>query len=207
MLASVPTVPVSSSSSASLHADFEDRILPAVQKYARQRFAKDRDKEEKTQAAIALAWQSYCDLIAKDKQAQMFPSKLADFACRQVNDGRNVGGHTNSTDVLSPRAQQTKEFTVTGFSGDYDLPAELHEALGDHDRSPVPDQAAFRIDFPTWLATLSSKSRAVTEKLMQGHSTSKVAKMVGISSGRVSQLRRELMESWASFHGEPAPAA
>lgn len=114
--------------------------MPAVEKLARQRFAGDRDKEEKTQSAVALAWQAYRDLVEKGKRDRIFPSRLADFAGRQVRDGRMVGGSQSGTDVLSPKCQRDKEFTVTRFASVYDLPTELHEALGQHDRPPHADQ-------------------------------------------------------------------
>jgi len=201
------TLPIASVNISELHHDFTDRILPAVEKLARQRFAHDHDKDEKVQSATCLAWKAYRELRLQSKGNRIFPSKIADFACRQVRDGREVGGHINSTDVLSPRAQQTKGFNVTGFGSVHELPPELHEALGQHDRSPVPDQVAFRIDFPRWLRTVPSKARKTARMLMQGHGTGKVSRMVGITPGRVSQIRRELAESWASFHGEPTPAA
>jgi hypothetical protein len=41
-----------------------------------------------------------------------------------------------------------------------------------------------------------------------GNTTGEVAKRFDVSAGRVSQLRRELAESWKAFQGEnAAPAA
>jgi hypothetical protein len=70
-------------------------------------------------------------------------------------------------------------------------------------RTPVPDQASFRIDFPAWLSGLGSRRRAVAESLAASYSTAEVAQEHGISPGRVSQLRRELQEAWEQFHGQP----
>ena len=52
-----------------------------------------------------------------------------------------------------------------------------------------------------------SSNRKLARVLAQGEQTSGVAKMVRITAGRVSQLRRELYLSWQRFLGEPAGAA
>ena len=71
----------------------------------------------------------------------------------------------------------------------------------DH-QTPVPDQVAFRIDFPAWLASLSRRDRRLAQELALGHSTRHVANRFHLSDGRVSQKRREFYEYWQAFHGE-----
>jgi len=78
----------------------------------------------------------------------------------------------------------------------------LDVALHDNTRSPVPDQVAFRLDFPAWVNTLSDRDRRVVGDLMAGERTLDVAAKYGLSPARVSQLRREFMEGWARFCGE-----
>jgi hypothetical protein len=76
----------------------------------------------------------------------------------------------------------------------------------------VPDQAAFRIDYPRWLGSPSRRDRQVAKALSVGYSTQEVAGRFRISSARISQLRRELHESWECFHAgkrsaeHPVPA-
>ena len=67
--------------------------------------------------------------------------------------------------------------------------------------APVPDIVAFRCDFPAWLNTLSRRDRRIAEILALGHRTREVAKRFDVSAGRISQLRRELAESWREFTG------
>jgi hypothetical protein len=76
------------------------------------------------------------------------------------------------------------------------------QPLVQHDRTPVPDQAAFRIDFPEWLTSLSARDRRIVDKLASGEGTGTVARMFGVSASRVSQLRKELKASWLEFTGE-----
>jgi len=75
------------------------------------------------------------------------------------------------------------------------------------DKTATPaDLAASRIDFGEFMASLSRRDRRLAEELAMGETTSRVAKLFGISAGRVSQLRQELKLAWERFH-EPAPAA
>jgi len=66
----------------------------------------------------------------------------------------------------------------------------------------VPDQAAFRVDFPAWLARLSRRDLRIAERLAAGRSTSEVARQVGLSAARISQKRHELHASWQAFQGD-----
>jgi DNA-directed RNA polymerase specialized sigma subunit len=65
-----------------------------------------------------------------------------------------------------------------------------------------------RCDFSDWLKSLKRRDRRIAEVLAVGERTQNVAKRFKVSAGRVSQLRRELAESWRAFVGdEPAPEA
>ena len=44
-------------------------------------------------------------------------------------------------------------------------------------------------------------------KLASGETTSGVAKLIKVTAGRVSQLRRELFDRWREFQGEPLVVA
>jgi hypothetical protein len=105
--------------------------------------------------------------------------------------------------VLSPLAQ-TRHGFVVGKLPDFETLSDnpLMTALVDNTRTPVPDQVAFRLDFPAWLNTLSDRDRRVVEDLMQGERTLDVARKHGLSPGRVSQLRREFLTRWRLFCGE-----
>jgi hypothetical protein len=79
--------------------------------------------------------------------------------------------------VLSLRAQRNKGFTVEplsppvrrsheGLYGDphgQDSLDSYEERLRDNTQSPVPEQAAFRIDFPEWLESLESRDRSIAK--------------------------------------------
>ena len=78
----------------------------------------------------------------------------------------------------------------------------LEEALQDNRRSPVPDQAAFRLDFPFWLKRrLSQRNRQIAEDMALGHGTRALSRKHGVTASRVSQLRREFHDDWQRYCG------
>ena len=80
----------------------------------------------------------------------------------------------------------------------------LDEALQDNSRTPIPDQAHFRVAMPIWLDSLGVRRRSIAIDLMRGEGTGEVADKHGITPGRVSQMRNELKRDWQRFQGEPA---
>jgi hypothetical protein len=113
-------------------------------------------------------------------------------------------GSERARDALSRRAQRLHGFTVrtlpeveTG-AGDN----KAIDALRAHTQTPPPEQAAFRIDFPLWLASLQERKRLLVEDLMLGERTQDAALKHNVSQARVSQVRSELFLSWLRFHGE-----
>ena len=68
--------------------------------------------------------------------------------------------------------------------------------------SPVPVQAAFRIDYPIWLSQLGQRNRAIAEDMALDLGTFELAERHKISPGRISQLRREFHADYRRFHGE-----
>ena len=110
--------------------------------------------------------------------------------------------------ALSPAAQARHGFAVSKLPDFSTLNGNpLDEALHENTRSPVPEQVAFRLDFPCWLCSLSDRDQRVVEDLMVGERTLAVAEKHGLSPGRVSQLRREFLEGWRLFCGEAGEEA
>jgi hypothetical protein len=66
----------------------------------------------------------------------------------------------------------------------------------------VPDQVAFRCDFPVWRRTRNARDRRLIDDLMVGERTHEVAERYGLSPARVSQLRREFHADWERFSGD-----
>src|SRR5437867_4508208 len=96
----------------------------------------------------------------------------------------------------APRAQRGRAARLRHPVGQPDdgSPARQHA-------TPPDESVTFRMDFPRSLASLGHTKRRVAEDLMMGERTMDVAGRHGYSAGRISQLRRELMESWTSYGG------
>jgi hypothetical protein len=160
------------------------------------------------QNCIANAMIAYARLHQLGKVHLAFPSVLARYAVAQTRDFRVVGGHLAIKDVLSPYCQAKKNVSVERLDKFDEQEQTWCEAIVEDRTAGPAETARVRIDFAAWLSTLKRRDRRVSEALALGNHTSDVAKRYKISAGRISQLRRELAESWRRFVGdEPAPAA
>jgi hypothetical protein len=193
-------------------------ILPRIQTHAQIqfRFLKCPGKRADAIAeVIALAWKWFLRLVEQGKDIDEFVSVLADFAVRHVRAGRRLCGQQKSKDALSPVAYRrgirvealpccTRRCRADLYSDPHgqDHLDAFEERLRDNTRSPVPDQAAFRIDYPAWLLRLGQRQREIAQDLAQDHSTGELAHRHKLSPGRISQMRRELHLDWQRFHGE-----
>jgi hypothetical protein len=175
-------------------------------------------REDVIAEMVALCWRWFVRLVQKGKDPAQFPSVLACYAARAVRSGRRLARMDRPRDVLSPRAQQLHGFTVqslplstrTSHEALYSSPQgqrrldAFEERLRDNTITPVPDQVCFRLDFPAWVRTRTERDRRVIEDLMAGERTMDVADKHGLTTGRISQLRRDFLEDWTRFCADPA---
>lgn len=181
-------------------------ILPRIEQHARVYFRHVRcphRKDDCVAETIALAWAWFVRLAQRGKDATEFASALASLAARAVKSGRRICGQERARDVMSPLAQQRHGFVVEKLPDVSTLCGNSYdEALTDNTQTPVPEQAAFRTDFPRWRCSYPAHDRDLIDRLMLGDRTSDVANELGISAGRVSQKRREFQAGWERFCGE-----
>ena len=195
-------------SSPAWHATFL-AMWPAIQRHARVVFRHLRceAREEAVQEVICNACCAVARLAELDKLDLAYPTVLARFAVAQVKDGRKVGCKLNIRDVLSPHCQQRKKVTVERLDKyDTDEGCWLEVLVEDRHAGPA-ETAAARIDVGDWMGTLPSRDRQIAESLAVGERTKDVARQFRLSQGRISQKRREYLESWQTFQGEGAVAA
>jgi len=183
-------------------ADFQT-AMPRITRHARCYFRDVRCHHRKADfvsEVLGLCWKWWLRLVKRSKDPSKFVSALATFAARAVRCGRRVCGKERARDALSPVAQQRHSFTVSSLPQFSTLnPNPLSEALIENTVSPVPDQVQFRCDFPAWLTTHSRRDRKMAVEMAKGERTNALAQRFKVSPGRVSQLRRELYESWEKF--------
>src|SRR5262249_43610351 len=138
---------------------------------------------------VGLCWKWFRRLAERDKDARHFVSTLAVFAARAVRSGRRVCGQLKAKDVLSEYAQQRHSFAgehlATSTRTDFH---ELHNFVGGQQRqdaleerlqhnlaTPIPDQVAFRLDFPAWLRTRTERDRRLIRDMMRNERTKDLA--------------------------------
>jgi hypothetical protein len=203
-------------------------LLPRIELHARITFRglKCPDtREDAVAETVALAWKWHVRLAERGKDVMQFSAALAILAARAVRSGRRLCGHQKARDVLSPVARRRHGFRVeplpTSTQSSHDSLHSLphaqqaqdafEERLRDNTLTPVPEQAAFRIDFPAWLKTLMGRERRIIRAMARNERTRDLSRQFEVSPGRISQLRREFHDAWCRFHGEevssPEPAA
>ena len=180
-------------------------MLPAIQQQAAHRLRNypQHEQEELIAEVVALAFCMFAMLANRGRIDLAFPTPLAAYGCRQALTGRRAGASLNVNDVTSRHCQKRKRVRVERLDRFDTKRGEWREAIVADHRTPVPDQAAFRCDFPVWLKTLTRRQRRIAETLASGEGTTKTAKRFKVSLGRISQMRRELDDGWCQFHGEP----
>jgi len=195
---------------AALQSDFLT-IVPRIERHGRVYFRHLRcpdQKEDVIREMIALSWSWFVRLAERDKDATQFPSVLASYAARAVKSGRRLCRQEKAKDALSPRAQTRHSFVVCPLPNRSTLEGNIFdEALRDNTQTEVPDQVAFRLDFPVWRAMYAERDRRLIDDLMAGERTFDLARAYGISPARISQKRREFHRAWQQFHGDCAEHA
>ena len=185
------------------HAGFMS-LLPQIKNYAEYAFRRldPESREEAIQCCIVAAMFAYTQLVDQGKSDIAYAGPLAMYAIRRFRMGRRFGERMNANDVSSPYAQKKRGIKLESLAR-YDHEAEDWEELLVEDKHAGPSEvAAVRLDFAQWLSTLSDRKRHIAEFLAIGETTNDTAREFGVSAARISQLRREMQESWASFQGE-----
>jgi hypothetical protein len=182
--------------------------LPRFEAHARFAFRRvgcPETRADYVAEMLALAWKHFAALARRGKRPERFVTTLALRCSQAVKAGRRLAGSEARRDVLSAVAHVRHGFSVVRLP-DHDralechpLPDELADALADNTRSAVPEQVAFRLDFPRWRASLRKRDRRVLDALAGGERTADAARRFKISHGRISQLRQEFEEGWEQF--------
>ena len=179
-------------------------MLPAIQSHARIAFRKldPEAREEAVQHVLCNTCLAYRRLVELSKVDLAFPSVLARYGVAQVRSGRSVGGRLRRSDVLSVQGHLVERLDR------FDAEKQGWQEVLVEDRHAGPAATAIsRLDFRAWLKRLPPGHRRAAALLATGESTQAVARCLHVTAGRVSQLRRKLMEDWHTFQGESLAAA
>jgi len=180
------------------------KMVPKIVRHAKFSFRHLRSeaRQDFIQEVVANAFVAFEALVRRGKMSLAYPTVLARYAAAQIKDGRRVGASLNVHDVLSGYAQKHKGFKVERLDH-YDVEDKgWHQILVEDKTCGPADIARTRIDFGDWLGSIKRRDRRIAEFLALGNRTDDTARKFKVSEGRVSQLRRELGESWKKFTGE-----
>lgn len=89
-------------------------LLPAIVKQARYAFRNEPPdrRQELVAEVVANAFVAFARLVQRGLMSIIYATPLAQYAIKQVRDGRRVGCKLNVRDVSSEYAQQIKRFKV-----------------------------------------------------------------------------------------------
>ena len=180
------------------------QMLPIIRRSAQIAFRKvpPELKHDLIQEAVANSFVAFTRLVERGKADRALASPLARYAIAQVRVGRRVGNRLRISDVLSQYAQFRKQFVVERIDVFQDEEGAWTQMLVEDRRAGPAEIAACRIDFADWLRRLTARLRRIALALASGQTTAAVAKMVGVSPARISQIRELLKKNWETFQGE-----
>jgi len=188
------------------HAAFLE-MLPAIRRQAKAAFGHlDAEaREEAVQEVVVYATTAFKGLWDQGRAELAYPSVLAQYGIKRVKIGRRVGTSMNVRDVSSEYCQLQKRITM-GRLDRYDKEAEEWQEVLIEDRRCGPfDIVRTKLDFAAWLRSLPTRLRRIAKTLANGERTRDVARKFGLSQGRISQIRSELLASWRRFVGDADP--
>jgi hypothetical protein len=129
-----------------------------------------------------------------------------DFSRLGIRIGRMAATKQNVRDVSSKYCQLNKGFNLQRLDRYGHEDQSWREVLvEDHHAGPA-ETAAARIDVSNWLDSMMSRDREIAGFLAAGNTTGETANRFDVTPGRISQKRREYLQSWQMLHGEDASA-
>jgi len=175
--------------------DAQQRFLtmwPVMRDVARARFADHPDRQDKVAEVRGICWEQYLRCLANNNN-RYTPYTLAYFACRRAACGRTLcsGKRTANTAGINP-----------GYKSPTLHKVHFADAIDYRHNAPF-DVAAYRIDFPAWVRTLSRSLRRTLLALWKrkpGELQGDIARALGISPSRLSQRKAELLASYYAFN-------
>ena len=179
------------------------KLLPTIRdqlRFSLRRLAPEQRSEAMAECT-ANAAVSYARLHEQGKLDVAYASSLATFAVKHYFSGRRIGSHLNADDVSSPWAQRQRGFRVRSLDR-REPSGQWKEVIVEDGRASPAEVAASRIDIEDWLDGLPRFKRNVAETLGTGETTKATATKFALTAGRISQLRKELAESWDAFQAQ-----
>ena len=165
------------------------RILPEIRRLLRWCFRDEQveRRQEHVQEALCQAWAMY--LPAHRRGKRLSAHGLAWYAWLATRSGRRF--------CWESKRSVKKSESLESLNLD-----ELFACDG-RARWPVPEQAAFRIDWPQFVGQRNVKERQAIALLAIGHRRSEAAALLGISRAWMTQHMSRVHRDWQEFSSLP----
>lgn len=157
------------------------------------------DPEELVQDATASAAEMLESMEKAGKKP--LPHSIAYYSIQRTKSGRRSYGDTR-TDVMNPGFQMDHEGSVCSMQEPVCDEDDL--TIGDAIASKAEDLASKilrQIDWDAFLDTLDARKRRIVEELMLGFGTGDIARLLSVSSARITQIKREIARDVKEFMG------
>lgn len=175
-----------------LHETFT-RLLPELEAMALAHFRGlgPEARQEAIQNTTCLAWKYWLHLAEKGQaEDEGLLRNVWWYAVKQTRSKRDI----TRGDGKRGKGRQDVYDLAGAAVGHIDFSLYVGQM------TPVPDQVAFRLDLPAFLATLNERQRAMASDLASGMTTTEVAKRHGVTPGAVSQFRVRFKVLLERFH-------
>lgn len=157
-------------------------FLRAARRRANLVFARQRDRADLIADTVSTAWE-----LVQTAPPEATPQSIAWYATKRVKIGRQFSERQRSMTGPNPK-RLPKPPRDTG---------ELPDVVDDS-QNPA-EVAQVRLDYVAWLEVLTARERQMLAGFLNGERTDDLAAQYGVSPGRVSQIRRELIDHWLVF--------
>ena len=167
------------------------------------------DADEAAGEMLAFAWANFAS-VARRRGVFLHPGLLVWASSVRLRAGRLMTG-SSVRDVHAPAAQALGRSRVIHLSAlsaskrQQTLPdstvQHIVAALTTSEREQPDVRAAVRLDWGAFMRTLPNRLRRILRGLVVGDSKGLIAKRLGISNGRLSQLLDVLAREITTFFG------
>lgn len=161
-----------------------------------------KERDEIILNADGLAFQRFHELATSGNVKRAFPTSLARYVFWQTLQGRAPGCHLNSLDVLSRYAQRRRGFLSGSIYWADEEEKNRWKELAIEEGDNPADIVQALLDISAWFSQLGAQMQRVAQLFAEGGSTKEIAELLGLSCGRVSQIRDELRRRYSRFQDE-----
>lgn len=163
------------------------------------------DSEDFVAEVIALGWHK--TLVAWRRRKAIDPQNRlrAKWLCCSVMSGQRISGNCKVADVCSGRkSRRVQRPHGPRVPLNVQNLADAVNALPGRDGATPAEEACFRLDWDTWLATRTDEEQMLMYLLSCGMQCREIARWAHCGIDRMTDLRNRWRTSWTAFQGEPA---